>query len=173
MAMRLLGLIALLMPAAGLAQHNLAEAQKQWPDLRLFKPSQLRKLPQPLQADLEVRRCNVPLFTKWDAPHNVISGSFRGPESRDVAVLCNSGEDMSVIVYWGGLAERGEEVRKFPADAFRMIHTMTPFVLKKRALLADASERLPAFDHDAIDDGPIGGVAETVYFHDGKWLNVF
>ncbi|MGH6629118.1 MAG: hypothetical protein ACREB3_05245 [Burkholderiales bacterium] len=171
--MQLIALVALLLPAIGLAQHNLADAQKDWPDLRLFKPSQLRTLPQPVKADLEKRRCSIPIFTKWDGTHNVIRGSFRGSSSHDIAVLCIAGDDMSVVVYWEGAAERGEEIRKFPADAYRMIHTMTPFVLKKRALRDQATDRLPAFDHDAIEDGPVGGVAETAYFHEGTWLAVF
>lgn len=172
-AARAAAFMVMLLPGAGIPQHNLAEAQKDWPDLRLFNPSELRSLSPPLKADLEKRRCRIPLYTKWDGAHNVIRGNFRGPDSRDIAVLCVSGDDMSVIVYWGGAAERSEEIRRFPADAYRMIHTMTPFVLRKRALRDEATERLPVFDHDAIEDGPVGGNAETAYYHEGAWLAVF
>jgi len=54
-----------------------------------------------------------------------------------------------------------------------MIHTVTPFVLGKRAIRNHAVERLPAFDHDAIEDGPVGGVTETLYHLEGRWLQVF
>jgi hypothetical protein len=54
-----------------------------------------------------------------------------------------------------------------------MIHTVSPFVLQKRAIRDQSAERLPAFDHDAIEDGPVGGASETVYKLEGRWLQVF
>ena len=165
-------LTALFLPMAS-AQHNLEEAQRAWPDLQLFKPEQVRGLSNSLQQDLQTRRCRVPMFTKWDGRHNFIRGSFLRPGSEDVAVLCLAGDDMSIIVYPDGSPRDAQQIRKFPADAYRMIHTVSPFVLNKRAIRDKATERLPKFDHDAIEDGPVGERTETSYFNAGTWTNVF
>ena len=159
--------------SSALAQHNLDEAQKAWPDLRLFDPDEIPSLSSGLKTDLTERGCRIPKFTKWDGRHNVIRGSFRNRDSRDVAVLCLADNDMSVIVYFNGSATMAEEIRKFPADAYRMIHTVSPFVLGKRAIRDKATERLPEFDHDAIDDGPVGERAETAYHNAGAWMQAF
>ena len=164
---------AALFCSSALAQHNLDDAQKQWPDLRLFDPDKIRNLSSELKADLTRRGCRIPMFTKWDGPHNVIRGNFRDNGSNDVAVLCLVDDDMSIIIYGNGSAARAEQIRKFRANAYRMIHKVSPFVLNKRAIRDKATERLPDFNHDAIDDGPVGGRSETTYFHDGAWVQVF
>jgi hypothetical protein len=168
-----LGAMALLASCAARAQHNLDDAMKDWPDLRIMEPGQVRTLTPQVRADLAKRECKVPLFTKWDGPHNVIRGEFAKAGQQDVAVLCLKADDMSIVIYRAGEPDRAEELRKFPADAYRMIHTVTPFVLKKRAIRDEAVERLPAFDHDAIEDGPVGGRTETMYNLEGRWLQVF
>lgn len=164
--------LATSLPAAH-AQHNLEQARKTWPDLKLFDPQQIRGLSAALKKDLGGRGCRVPLFTKWDGRHNVIEGSFMAAASKDVAVLCLAGDDMSIIVYPAGSASNAQEIRKFPADAYRMIHTTSPFVLKKKAIRDNATDRVPEFDHDAIEDGPVGERSETTYFFGGKWSTVF
>ena len=165
-------LVALFMPGA-LAQHNLEEAKQAWPDLQLMNPERVRGLDKELQLDLQARQCRIPVFTKWDGRHNVIRGSLLAPGSNDVAVLCLVADDMSILVYPGGKAGDAQLIRKFPADAYRMIHTVSPFVLNKRAIRDKATGRLPEFDHDGIDDGPVGGRAETIYFYEGQWKTVF
>lgn len=162
-----------LLSSSALAQHNLEEAKKAWPDLRLFEPDKIRNLSAALKTDLTKRGCRIPMFTKWDGPHNVIRGSFRKRDSHDVAVLCLADDDMSVIVYADSSASAAEEIRKFPADAYRMIHKVSPFVLDKRAIRDKATERLPDFEHDAIEDGPFGERSETTYYHAGTWVQVF
>ena len=164
--------VALLCSPA-LAQHNLEEAKKAWPDLRLFDPDKIRSLSSGLQADLMKRDCRIPIFTKWDGQHNVIWGSFRKRDSRDIAVLCLAGDDMSVIVYFDGSATKARAIRKFPADAYRMIHSVSPFVLGKRAIRDKATGRLPEFEHDGIDDGPVGDQSETMYYHADAWMQMF
>ena len=80
---------------------------------------------------------------------------------------------MSILVYPGGNANGVQLIRKFPADAYRMIHAVSPFVLNKRAIRDNVVDRLPMFDHDAIEDGPVGERSETVYFTGGNWTTVF
>lgn len=159
--------------SSALAQENFDEARKMWPDLRILSPEKIPGLGSAIKADLSNRSCRIPMFTKWDGRHNVIRGSFHKPGNKDIAVLCFAGDDMSIIIYADGNAGVAEEIRKFPADALRMIHTVSPFVLNKRAIRDKAVERLPKFDHDAIDDGPVGASAETRYYHDGAWIDVF
>lgn len=156
-----------------LAQHNLEKAQQEWPDLRLLNPNQVRGLSNALQTDLQKRGCRIPMFTNWDARHNVINGAFMRAGSKDVAVLCLVDDDMSIIVYPNGGSQNAQLIRKFPADAYRMIHPASPFVMKKKAIRDNATERLPDFNHDGIEDGPVGGRSETTYYNDGTWMNVF
>lgn len=156
-----------------IAQHNLEPAQRDWPDLRLLKPEKVRGLSDQLEADLRNRGCRIPMFTKWDGRHNVIRGAFMRAGSQDVAVLCLVDDDMSIIVYPDSSAQNVQQIRKFPADAYRMIHAVSPFVLNKRAIRDQATQRLPEFDHDGIEDGPVGERSETTYFHAGSWINAF
>jgi len=156
-----------------MAQHNLEQAQQAWPDLQLQSPERVRSLSKNLQQDLQSRQCRIPIFTKWDGRHNVIRGSFLQAGSEDVAVLCLAGDDMSILVYPGGNANGVQLIRKFPADAYRMIHAVSPFVLNKRAIRDNVVDRLPRFDHDAIEDGPVGERSETMYFTGGNWTTVF
>lgn len=165
--------LAALFSPSGSAQHNLDQAQQDWPDLKLLDPLQVRGLSESLREDLQARQCRIPMFTKWDGRHNVIRGSFLQPGSEDVAVLCLANDDMSIIIYPGGNTGNAQLIRKFPADAYRMIHAVSPFVLNKRAIRDNATERLPKFDHDAIDDGPVGERAETTYLDAGSWKTVF
>jgi hypothetical protein len=155
------------------AQHNLEQAQKQWPDLKLLAPNQVKSLDDTLRSDLQKRGCRIPMFTKWDGRHNVISGAFMRAGSKDVAVLCLADDDMRIIVYPNGGIENTQLLRKFPADAYRMISSSSPFVMKKKAIRDNATQRLPQFDHDGIEDGPVGGRSETIYFDNGNWINVF
>ena len=166
-------LAALFFSQTGVAQHNLETARKAWPDLQIFAPEQIRELNSDLKAALSKRGCRIPVFTRWDGRHNVIRGSFLQPGGQDVAVLCLSGDDMSIIVYRDGTSQSAQEIRKYPADAYRMIYVASPFVLKKKAIRDGTTQRLPQFDHDAIEDGPVGERAETVYFDAGMWINVF
>lgn len=160
-------------PPVAMAQHNLEEAQQEWPDLKLLLPKQVKSLSDALRVDLDERGCRIPMFTKWDGRHNVVSGSFMHAGSKDIAVLCLANDDMSIIVYPDGASKNAQVLRKFPADAYRMILRSSPFVMKKKAIRDDATQRLPDFDHDGIEDGPVGGRSETIYFNDGEWLNVF
>lgn len=155
------------------AQHNLEQAQQDWPDLKLLTPDKVQGLSDELKADLRNRNCRIPMFTRWDGRHNVIRGAFLGAGNQDVAILCLVEDDMSIIVYPEGSPQNAQQIRKFPADAYRMIHAVSPFVLKKRAIRDKATERLPEFDHDAIEDGPVGERTETVYYHSGGWVNAF
>lgn len=169
----LLSIVAIGASTVTQAQHNLEDAKKDWPDLRILEPREIRGLSEPIRADLDRRGCKIPMFTRWDGVHNAIRGQFARAGQQDVAVLCLKDDDMSIVVYWGAAADQAEELRKFPADAYRMIHTVSAFVLKRRAIRDQAVDRLPAFDHDGIDDGPVGGHADTVYYHEGGWLQVF
>lgn len=172
--MRWIFLLAILSTGgSALAQHNLDEARRDWPDLRILEPAQIRSLTPQIRSDLTRRGCKVPIFTQWDGAHNVIKGEFLRAGQTDVAVLCLKADDMAILVYWAGMPDRVDELRQFPADAYRMIHAVSPFVLGKRAIRDQAVERLPAFDHDAIEDGPVGGASETVYHVEGRWLQVF
>ncbi|MGH8597930.1 MAG: hypothetical protein ACREXT_14830, partial [Gammaproteobacteria bacterium] len=143
--------------------------QAEWPDFRYLEPRQVRELPAAIRADLEKRNCKIPRFTKWDAPHNVIQGQFLEPGQQDWAVLCRHQDKGSILLYPGNVNADVQTVRSEDHDPYRIIHTVTKFVLQKRAIRDKLTESVPQFDHDAIEDGPIQKAAIVLYHRDGEW----
>ena len=146
------------------------EIQKEWPDFRYLEPKQVRELPALIRSDLEKRGCKIPRFTKWDARHNVIQGRFLRPGQQDWAVLCRHEDKSSILIYPGGVTAEVQMVRSEDHDPYRIIHTITAYVLQKRAIRDKLTESLPAFDHDGIEDGPIQKAAIVSYYRDGEWI---
>ncbi len=160
---------AVLAAAAG-AQPTLKEIQKEWPDFRYLEPKQVRELPALIKADLDKRGCKIPSFTKWDARHNVIQGQFLKPGQRDWAVLCRHQNKSSILIYPASATADVQTVRSEDHDPYRVIHTVTAFVLQKRAIRDKLTESLPPFDHDGIEDGLIQKPALVLYYRDGEWM---
>lgn len=168
----LLGLaVSAALVAAASAQTGLKEIQKEWPDFRYLEPKQVRELPALIKADLEKRGCRIPRFTRWDARHNVIQGQFLKPGQRDWAVLCWHQDKSSILIYPGSAAADVQTVRSEDHDPYRIIHTVTAFVLQKRAVRDKLTESLPPFDHDGIEDGPIQKASLVLYYRDGEWVD--
>jgi hypothetical protein len=162
--------VLLLACAIAQAQDVPEEFRKQWPDFRHAEPKQLRQLPPAVRADLETRGCSIPRFTKWDGPHNAIQGQFLQAGSQDWAVLCAAGGRTTILLYPGGTADGVQSLRAEEADPARFIHTVTAFVLSKRALRDQQGEQpVQEFDHDAIEDGPIGKPGRVIFHRDGDW----
>jgi hypothetical protein len=147
-----------------------AEIQKEWPDFRYLEPKQVRELPALIRNDLEKRGCKIPRFTKWDAKHNVIQGRFLKSGQQDWAVLCRHDDKSSILIYPGGVPADVQMVRSEDQDPYRIVHTITAYVLQKRAIRDKLTESLPQFDHDGIEDGPIQKAAIVLYYHDGEWI---
>ena len=162
--------ISAVLAAAASAQTAVTEIQKEWPDFRYLEPKQVRELPAAIKADLDKRGCKIPRFTKWDARHNVIQGQFLKAGQRDWAVLCRHEEKSSILIYPGGATAEVQMVRSEGHDPYRIIHTITAFVLQKRAIRDKLTESLPQFDHDGMEDGPIQKVALVLYYRDGEWI---
>jgi hypothetical protein len=163
--------LSAVLAATANAQTALKEIQKEWPDFRYLEPRQLRTLPAVIKTDLEKRGCKIPLFTKWDARHNMIQGQFLKPGQRDWAVLCLYQEKSSILIYPGSAIVDVQMVRSEVHDPYRIIHTVTAFVLQKRAIRDKLTESLPPFDHDGIEDGPIQKAALVLYYRDGEWVD--
>jgi hypothetical protein len=167
----ILGLaVSAALAATASAQTGLKEIQKEWPDFRYLEPKQVRELPALIKADLEKRGCSIPMFTRWDARHNVIQGQFLKPGQRDWAVLCRHQDKSSILIYPGSAAADVQTVRSEDHDPYRIIHTVTAFVLQKRAVRDKLTESLPPFDHDGIEDGRIQKAALVLYNRDGEWV---
>ncbi len=162
--------ISTVLAAAANAQTALTEIQEQWPDFRYLEPKQVRELPAVIRTDLEKRGCKIPMFTKWDARHNVIQGQFLKPGQRDLAVLCRQQDKTSILIYPGGSSADVQLVRSQDHDPYRIIHSVSAFVLQKRAIRDKLTESLPQFDHDGIEDGPIQKAAIVLYDRDGEWM---
>lgn len=163
--------VALLFVCAAQAQTILEEFRKEWPDFRYLEPKQVRELPAAVKADLEARNCRIPKFTKWDGPHNAISGQFLQAGRQDWAVLCAANDKTTILLYPGGTTEAVQPLRVEESDPHRFIHTVTTFVLSKRALRDQQGEQpVQEFDHDAIEDGPIGKSGRVIYHRAGEWM---
>lgn len=167
---RMIPVLLLLLCSPAPAQSLPEEFRKEWPDFRYLEPKLIRELPAALRADLEGRGCRIPKFTKWDGPHNVIQGAFMKPGQLDWAVLCAAAEKTVILLYPAGAAEAVQPLRNEDADPHRFIHVVTAFVLSKRALRDQQGEQPVAnFDHDGIEDGPIGKTGRVIYFRAGEW----
>ena len=163
-------LLLLLLPQVVLAQDLPPGFLKEWPDFRQLEPRQVRELPAPVRADLEQRGCRIPRFTKWDGKHNAIQGKFLHPGAQDWAILCAASGKTVILIYPDGTTDLVQPLRSEDADPHRFIHAVTPFVLEKRALRDQEGEQpTPQFDHDGIEDGPIGKPGRVVYFREGEW----
>ncbi|HEY5930651.1 MAG TPA: hypothetical protein VIU02_10105 [Burkholderiales bacterium] len=155
---------------AAFAQPVSEEFRREWPDFRYLEPKQIRALPDTVRADLENRGCRIPKFTKWDGPHNAIQGQFMKAGQQDWAVLCSTADKTVILLYPAGTTESVQPLRSEDADPHRFIHAVTAFVLSKRALRDQQDEQpVPEFDHDAIEDGPIGKTGKVIYFRTGEW----
>jgi hypothetical protein len=160
----------LLACAAAQAQDIPDEFRKEWPDFRYLEPKQVRGLPPAVRADLETRGCRIPQFTKWDGAHNAIQGRFLQPEGKDWAVLCAASGKSTILLYPNGAAESVQPLRAEDLDPHRFLHTVTAFVLSKRALRDQQGEQpVQEFDRDAIEDGPIGKPGRVIYYRAGEW----
>jgi hypothetical protein len=142
---------------------------KKWPDFRYLEPGQLRELPPVIRADLAKLGCRVPKFTKWDARHNAIQGQFLKPGQQDWAVLCQVGDRTGILLYPGGVVSELPLLRGEPNDPGRTIHSVSAFVLQKRAVRDHPEESPPAFDHDGIEDGKIQEPGRVLYYRDHEW----
>jgi hypothetical protein len=161
----------LLACATAQAQDLPEEFRKAWPDFRYLEPKQVREIPAPVRADLEARGCRIPRFTKWDGPHNAIQGQFVAAGRQDWAILCAANDRSTILLYPGGAVEAVQPLRAEDLDPHRFIHTVTAFVLGKRALRdQQEGQPVPVFDHDAIEDGPIGKPGRVIYHRDGEWM---
>ena len=156
--------------AAAQAQEIPEGFRKAWPDFRYVEPGQLRALPDAVRSDLERRGCRIPRFMKWDGPHNAIQGQFMQAGQQDWAVLCATPARTSLLVYPAGLANAVKALRAEDPDPRRFIHTVSAFVLGKRAA-RDQQGEMPvrAFDHDGIEDGQIGHGGRVLYHREGEW----
>jgi hypothetical protein len=162
--------ISAVLAAAASAQTALTEIHKEWPDFLYLEPKLVRELPAVIRADLEKRGCKIPMFTKWDARHNVIQGQFLKPGQRDLAVLCRQQDKSSILIYPGGASADVQMIRSQDHDPYRIIHTATAFVLQKRAIRDKLTESAPPFDHDGIEDGPIQKAAIVLYYREDEWM---
>jgi hypothetical protein len=171
-AHRSIALVLTSLCLTAIAQTTVEEVRKQWPDLRYLDPGQIRELPAAVRSDLEKLGCRIPKFLKWDARHNVIQGQFFKTGQRDWAVLCETREKSGILLYPGGAATDLPMLYPQPINPARTIHTISMFVLQKRAIRDHPEATPPPIDHDGIEDGPIQKPGRVLYFQDDEWMEV-
>ena len=167
-AHRSIALLLAILANTVIAQTTAAETSRQ-PEVRYLEPRQIHELPAVVRNDLEKLGCRIPNFLNWDARHNVIQGQFLKAGQRDWAVLCQIRDKSGILLYPGGAATDLPMLYPEPIDPARAIHSVSMFVLQKRAI-RDHPEAIPeAFDHDGIEDGPIQKPGRVLYFRNDEW----
>lgn len=146
-----------------------------------LKPGDFRQLPAAVRRDLDRRRCLIPQAPSKPAPHNVIAGSFIATGSRDWAVLCSVKGESRVLVYRAGRAAKVDSLGVKKDSLFLQLgESGVPEFSRKLDVttaksIADRAKgregpKLPALDHDGIDDGFAGKASTTRYYSRGRWI---
>lgn len=147
-------------------------------------PSRFPNLSGVVRAELERRGCNIPQAWSNSTPHNIVTGSFTGPDRVDVAALCSVNGVSKILVFPGGaitgvleLAEAADEgyIQAIGGDRgvgySRAITTASP------ARIAIYLKRAPSIapfpvEYDGIEDVFVEKASTIRYWLDGKWLAI-
>jgi hypothetical protein len=95
-AIALVGAVSVLLLAAPKQEYDWDKAEK---EIRRFKPSEFKSLPEAVVKELEQMGCTIPQSDVETEPHNVIRGEFARKGQVDWAVLCSKEGKSSVLVF--------------------------------------------------------------------------
>lgn len=150
--------------------------------IRLLPIASFPDLPPPIGQWLRLRHCMVPQSFEAQQPENVIHGAFRASGSSDWAALCSVAGTTTLYVFFADNAAAPLALRSQP-DNLWLGHEPGGSVYGSAwGISVRGSDDLlsspaihPAFpiDHDAIDDADLERSRTLLYFHDGKWLDLF
>jgi hypothetical protein len=148
-----------------------------------LKPSDFRQLPAAVRRDLDRRDCLIPQMPDKTAPHNVISGAFVSPGSRDWAVLCSVKGVSRVLVYRGGGVKRVDSIARRDDRDYVQVSASGVMRFSRRIFIAEAQmiskdatarggPKPPRLEHDGIGDA-IQDKASTIrYYSRGRWIEL-
>jgi hypothetical protein len=159
--------------------------------IRRLKPSTFRQLPTPIIRALEARGCTVPQTWAYDdsafedvvgKPHNVVQGSFLRKGQEDWAVLCSCRDSSSILVFWGGKADRPADLGRSRDDDWtqdvdgkgslgysRLLGVANP----KRILSHNPGLKYEGTLHDAIEDAFVEKASVLHYFQRNRWQELY
>jgi hypothetical protein len=150
-------------------------------EIHRLTPRAFPNLPAEVISELERRRCTIPQVYGDSRPHNVIEGSFAKKGQVDWAVLCSTGGDSSILIFWGGSARRTSAIATEP-DINQLQYIGNGKIGYSRYIskadnkyMADhcqAIEGEPPIDHEGIDDALVEKGSVVHYYHNGKWLRL-
>ena len=128
---------------------------------------QHRELPAAVASDLRARGCNIV------AGHGVVSGNFTGSAARDWAVLCQIGDQASLLIYTAG-REKATVLNTHPGgldpkqpEAVRTIRGVDWNYVARHNPELRLSRKPKACVEDAL------GMGSVLYCYlDGKWVDL-
>lgn len=151
-----------------------------------LSPEAFAELPPEVMRFLESRRCTIPQTPFYTTPHNVVRGYFAQRGQTDWAVLCSRDDVSTILVFWGGAAERvagvapmddrtflvdtdGDGVLDYSRvlDSISQEHTSRLYDLYKSSGAPKPPLRIT---HQGISDARLGEPATVHYCHRGEWL---
>lgn len=150
---------------------------------RRLSPSMFRRLPLPVRADLERRRCTIPQVWSDTEAANVISGHFRTPAETDWAVLCSVNGVSTILVYVKGRVDSVAKLGPAPDKHYlqgvgagrigysRAIAAVDSTLIRRDYQWYGGTEP-PPLDHQGIDDAFVGKASEVWYWYQGQWLRL-
>jgi hypothetical protein len=154
-----------------------AEAEHQ---IRRLAPSRFRQLPALVARYMRRNGYTIPQLYDNNAPHNVIRGRFDSDRDLDVAVLASRHGQSTILVFWGGRADRVTKLR--PRSDAHYLQTVgdgkfgysrgisvvgCKYILDHYASYGGPMP--PPIRHDAIDHGFYGKASEVLYFDGRRW----
>jgi len=144
----------------------------------LLAPAAFSGLSDGVRAALIQKGCMIPQPSNATGPENVISGHFRDASATDWAVLCSQNGSSSVMVFWGGAADKVDVIAtqkdtdyvQAPKQGavyqyWRRISTATPERIRK----PKQNRKLEPFEHDGIDDAFVENGSVIHYWRSGQW----
>jgi hypothetical protein len=149
--------------------------------IRLLPLSSFPALPAEVAAQLIQRRCMIPQTYEAKQPENVIEGAFRAQGTRDWAALCSADGNTTLYVFFAGQFDAPTALRSQADTAWlgadpgeSVLGSAWGIAVRTPEQLRSSPElrRLPAIDHDAIDDARLEHTLTIHYDQGGKWLTV-
>lgn len=139
------------------------------------------QLPLPIQQELTRRGCLIPQSYEARGPENVVNASLQSPGSSDWAVLCTTGKNVSLLVFFSGagsdptvLATALETERLQltgsgkPLGFNWAIDPASPQQIRQAQL---GMKRIPPRpDHDALADSTLDQRTVYHFFTNNAWI---
>jgi hypothetical protein len=135
------------------------------------EPHELIDISDEVREHLGREQCRIPVSVS-DNASSIFWGALRGPQTRDLAILCVQGRIAIAFVFWSGAMKGYERIRFdghfLPGQHIRLA-TRT-FIAEHLRSYASIDDRMPkAATHEGIAN-VMGCCSVVHYWHRGIWV---